>query len=182
MGEAYKFYNPDGIYFVTSAVVQWVNLFTRPRYKDILLDSLAYCQSHKGLNLHAYCIMTNHIHLIVSRNGKDELSAIMRDFKKFTSRQCFEAMGQGGESREAWLSWIFKSAGRYRKTNKNVQIWQHSNHPVELTNNEMIEQRLNYLHQNPVKAGFVDAPEDWLYSSARDYAGAPGLIEVDLLD
>ena len=85
MGFAYKFENPDGIYFVTSAVVEWVDVFTRFQYCDIFVESLKYCIEKKGLVLHAWVIMPSHIHLVISRNGSDSLSDIMRDLKKFTS-------------------------------------------------------------------------------------------------
>ncbi len=87
MSSKYKFHNPDGTCFVTFAVVKWVDVFTRDIYREIILDSLKYCRNKKGLLLHAHVIMTNHIHLIISREGKNLLEDIMRDFKKFTSSE-----------------------------------------------------------------------------------------------
>lgn len=132
MGFAYKFHDPDGVYFVTCATVQWVDVFTRSIYSDIVVESLQYCIDKKGLVLHAWVIMPNHIHLVLSRNGKHSLSDIMRDFKKFTSSKIVSAIDTPIESRKSWMLWLFRSAGQYNSNNTNYQFWQQENHPVEL--------------------------------------------------
>ena len=132
MGFAYKFHDPDGVYFVTCATVQWVDVFTRSIYSDIVVESLQYCIDKKGLVLHAWVIMPNHIHLVLSRNGKHSLSDIMRDFKKFTSSKIVAAIDTPIESRKSWMLWLFRSAGQYNSNNTNYQFWQQENHPVEL--------------------------------------------------
>ncbi len=86
MSEKYKFNDPDGIYFVTLTIVFWIDLFTRRDYKDMIIESLKFCQCTKGLKIHAWCIMSSHIHLIISRSGQTSLSEILRDFKKYTSK------------------------------------------------------------------------------------------------
>lgn len=85
MSSKYKFRNPDGLYFVTFAVVGWVDVFTRMEYRDMLMESLRYCQKEKGLRIYAFVIMSNHVHLIVSKEGDSLLEDIFRDLKKFTS-------------------------------------------------------------------------------------------------
>jgi REP element-mobilizing transposase RayT len=182
MGFAYKFDNPGGIYFVTSTVVEWVDAFTRSQYCDIVVNSLAYCIKNKGLVLHAWVIMPSHIHLIISRNGADSLSDIMRDFKKFTSSEIKEAIQTIPESRRNWMLWIFKSAAAQNSNNKNFQFWQQENHPEELISAKFMRQKLDYIHNNPVSAHLVDAPERYVYSSAKDYCGARGLLPVAMLD
>ena len=92
MTKAYQINDPDGIYFVTFATVEWVDVFTRQIYRDILVESLSYCRENKGLKIHAWCLMSNHLHLIISRNGDQSLSEILRDFKKFTSSQILKAI------------------------------------------------------------------------------------------
>jgi REP element-mobilizing transposase RayT len=82
----YKIRNKKEIHFVTFAVVEWVDVFTRKEYRDIIMESLKFCQKEKGLLLHGWCIMSNHIHLIASAKNEN-LSEILRDFKKFTSKQ-----------------------------------------------------------------------------------------------
>ena len=147
------------------------------------MDSLRYCQQYKGLNLYAYCIMTNHVHMIIGRRGTGDLQGIIRDIKKYTSVKIIEAVKDNPqESRKDLLMWMFERTGRYNPNNKIYQFWEQHSHPIELNTNIMLEQRLEYIHNNPVKAGIVLSPEDYLYSSAINYAGLPEkLIDVILI-
>ena len=183
MSRKYKFHNPDGIYFVTFAVVRWVDVFTRDIYREIILDSLKYCQKGKGLQLHAYVIMTNHVHLIISRKGESLLENIMRDLKKFTSSALIKAVKENPyESRKEWMIDIFEAEGRKNSNNKFYQFWQQDNHPIELTTNKMMDQKLDYLHDNPVKQGFVKRAEDYPWSSISNYIGEEGVIDVEIIE
>lgn len=177
----YKITNPTGIYFITFAVVEWVDVFTRKDYVEIVIDSLKFCQQEKNLEIYAWCIMSNHVHLIVSSpDGK--LSDILRDFKKFTSNTILKSIENNKqESRRNWMLWIFKSAGRKNANNTNYQFWRQNNQPKELETNYFKDEKLNYIHMNPVEAGTVHEPEHYMYSSAIDYAGKKGLIDVLLL-
>jgi putative transposase len=179
----YKIRNQDKLYFVTFTVIHWLDVFIRREYKDIFLDSLRYCQKNKGLEVCAYCIMSSHVHMIIGRNGEESLEGIIRDIKKFTSVKIIEAIkANPQESRKEWLVWLFERAGKKNSNNTRYQFWQQHNHPIELSTNEIIEQKLEYIHQNPVEAGIVLQPEDYLYSSAINYAGMPEkLIEVILI-
>lgn len=182
MSSKYKFHNPEGIYFLTYTVVEWIDVFTRSVYKNIVVESLKYAQDNKGLNLHAWVIMSNHVHLIASAHEGYNLSDIMRDHKKYTTKQIIsEIKGNPDESRKNWMLWLFVSHGERNPNNKEYQFWQQDNHPVELDTNEMMNQRLDYLHNNPIKAGIVDVAESYIYSSAIDYADGKGLLKVDLL-
>ncbi|MDR9364950.1 MAG: transposase [Balneolaceae bacterium] len=182
MSRKYKFHDSRSPHFVSFAVVNWIDLFTRREYFDIMMESLSYCIEHKGLIMNAWCIMTNHVHLII-RSETDQLQNIMRDMKKFTSKKLIKDLEDNRqESRKDWILWMFKRAGIKNSNNKLWQVWQQHNHPIELSTNEMIEKRLEYLHLNPVKAGFVKKPEDWFYSSARQYAGFSGILELEIID
>ncbi len=75
----------DKLYFITFSVVYWVDVFSRSIYKDIVVESLRYCQKEKGLEIYGWIIMSNHIHLIVGRNEKNKIEEIIRDFKKHAS-------------------------------------------------------------------------------------------------
>ncbi len=175
MSRKYKFHNPDGIYFITFAVQGWIDVFTRSKYKDILIDSLAYCQANKGLELFVWCIMTNHVHLIARAKEGFLLSDILRDFKKFTSKSIIKAIQENiKESRKDWLLKLFT-------TNSGVRFWRSDNKPIELWSNTVIDQKLNYIHQNPVRARLVYRAEDYVCSSAIDYAGKKGLLDVVLI-
>lgn len=179
MSSKYKINNPDGIYFLSTAVVNWIDVFTRREYKDIVIDSLKFCMEKKGLLVYAYVIMSNHIHLILGRdeNGSD-LSSIIRDFKKFTSSQLIEAIAiNPQESRRDWMLWMFERAGKKNSNNKKYQFWQQDNHPIELEG-EWIDQKLEYIHNNPIEAGWVEEPEHYEYSSAMNYAGKSGKLSI----
>jgi putative transposase len=133
------------------------------------------------LEVCAYCIMSSHIHMILGRNSEPNLESIIRE--KYTSLKIIEAITDNQqESRKELLLWLFERAGRKNSINKKYQFWQQHNHPVELSTNEMIDQRLEYIHNNPVEAGIVLSPEDYLYSSAINYAQIAGeLLEVILI-
>ena len=179
MGEAYQIKDQEAVYFFTFQVVGWADVFSRQIYRDIVTDSFSYCRKNKGMELFAYVIMTNHVHAIMrSSNGK--LSDLVRDFKKHTSKLMLKEISNNPkESRKEWLEMIFHYHAKYNKRAGERQLWTHENHAVELSTNEMMDSRLNYIHNNPVRAGFVAQPEDYLYSSARNYADMESLIEID---
>jgi REP element-mobilizing transposase RayT len=182
MSRKYKFLDQSKIYFVSFAVINWIDLFIRNQYKNIVLDSLSFCQQNKGLELFAWCIMTSHLHLIMGTR-KQNMEDILRDFKSYTSRQLRLAILENPqESRREWMLRMMYDAGISNSNNRGFQLWQQHNHPIELSTNEMMDVRLHYTHYNPVEAGFVSRPADYLYSSARDYAGEPGLLKIVLIE
>jgi REP element-mobilizing transposase RayT len=182
MSSKYKFRDQNKLYFVTSSIVYWLDVFIRNEYKDVVLDSLKYCQEKKGLEVYSWCIVTSHIHMIIGTSGKN-LQDIMRDFKSFTSGTIKDTIKNNQqESRREWLIWMMERAGKQNNHTNGFQFWQEGNHPEELTSNEMMDQKLEYIHMNPVKAGFVDEPENYLYSSARDYSGRKGLLDIKFIE
>ena len=183
MATRYRFGDNERPHFITFSVINWIDVFSRENYKEILVQSLQYCISNKGLILHAWVIMSNHVHLIASAKEDYQLTDIMRDLKKFTSKAINAAINENiQESRKDWLIWMFKRAGARNSNNDTYQFWQQDNHPIELTTNDMMEQRLNYLHENPVKAGYVWSAEHYKYSSAVDYyTDEKGLLPIELL-
>ena len=182
MSRKYKFHEPDKLYFVTYSVVYWIELFIRNQYKNILLDSWDFCRKNKGMELYGWCIMTSHAHMIIG-SQVNNLSDIMRDMKRHTSKSLIDAVSSSCcESRKDWLLDLFLKAGNCNKHNNELQLWQQDCHPIQLSTPKIAHQKLDYMHCNPVVAGFVDKPEDYLYSSARDYLGKTGLIGITLLD
>lgn len=180
MSRNYKMYNPDGIYFISFAVVGWLDVFTKSLYKDILVDSLIYCQKQKGLLIFSWCIMTNHVHLIIKSNGIVDLPDIIRDMKKFTSRKIIQAISDNPrENRKKMFLEFFNKEGIRNCNNTKFQFWRQDNRPVELWSNSVIDQKIEYIHDNPVKACIVLRAEDYLYSSAMSFANEGGLIEID---
>ncbi len=181
MSEKYKFRDPSGIYFVTPTIAGWIDLFTKKEYAEIVIDSLKYCQNHKGLVIHAWVIMSSHLHLIISSN-MNPLNDIMRDFKKFTSKEIVQQLIHGNDSRKDWILKLFITSAAEINRNKYHKVWQDGNHPVHLDTNKMIDSRLDYLHYNPVQQGWVTKPEDYVYSSAIDYSGGKGLLEINKIE
>jgi len=174
----YKFRNPDGLYFVSFAVVNWLDVFTQNHYKEIVLDSLRFSQKHKGMEIIAWCIMPNHVHLIFRSVSGLKPEQILGDIKRFTSNEIVKAIKNNPkESRKNMLLNVFSEAAKKSSNVKHYQFWRHDNHPIELWSNKVIYKKIRYIHYNPVKAGLVFRPEDYLYSSAIDYSGGQGLLE-----
>ena len=183
MSRSYRFSPTAPLHFVSFATVGWVDVFTRVEYKSILLESLRYCIINKGLEIYAWCIMTNHVHLIMGTQDGVKPEEVLGLHKRHTSEALHTAiLKEVSESRREWMMNLFTNAGTANSNNHgNFQLWQQHNHPIELYSREVILQKLDYLHQNPVAAGFVENAEDWLWSSARDYAGRKGLLEGIIL-
>ncbi|MFU8843599.1 MAG: REP-associated tyrosine transposase [Bacteroidales bacterium] len=159
--------NPDQLYFVTFTIVEWGNLFTCPEYFRLLEENLQFCQDNKGLEIFEFVIMTNHLHLICRRNGVP-LSHILRDFKSFTSKELIKLISNNpSESRKKWMLNIFKKHGRSNILNQNYQVWQNFNSPTLLNYKSITAQKVNYIRLNPVKAGIVSRPEDYVHCSAN---------------
>ena len=182
MSEKYKIADDELPHFITCTVIGWVNAFCREAYKEKVMESIRFCQANKGLKLHAWVIMSNHLHLIVS-SEENKLSDIVRDFKKYTSKQIIEAIKENDrESRREWMLNMFRYAGKGNNDNKEYQFWRNGYHPVELNTRIKVAQRLNYLHENPVRAGIVWEPQDYKYSSAIDYyTTIAGKLDVERL-
>jgi putative transposase len=178
MSRKYKFTDNDKLYFISYTVVYWIDVFVRKEYKDIVIASWQHCQKEKGLEIYGWCIMSSHVHMIIGSN-KNKLEEIVRDTKSYTSTQLKNAIkGHVGESRKEWMLWLMERAGKKNGNNVDWQFWQQHNKPIEILNNEMFHQKLSYIHQNPVEAGFVENEEDYVYSSARDFYGKKGLIDL----
>lgn len=182
MSRRYKFHSQDNLYFVTYTIVNWIDLFTRDEYRNIILNSLRFCQLNKGLEIYAWCLMTNHVHLIIGTHG-EKMENILRDHKRHTSEQLTKAIKlHPGESRRDWMLSQFNLAAETNGQNTRYQVWQQHNKPIVVYTEEVLNQYLDYIHYNPVKAGFVKEPEHWVFSSALDYIGKPGLLNVIPVD
>ncbi|MFD3001394.1 transposase [Pontibacter toksunensis] len=182
MSRNYKISDQNQFHFLSFSTVNWKDVFTRPAYKDVVVDSLNYCIKNKRLEAYAWCIMSNHVHLIVSSHAEKQAD-IIRDLKKHTSKTILKAIAENPqESRREWMLWMFRRAGKRNSNNTTYQFWQQHNQPIELNSNFQMEQKLHYIHNNPVEAGFVREPQDYPYSSAIDYAGGKGMVNITLLN
>lgn len=159
----------NGSYFLTLTVVGWVDVFTRKNHKDAIIESLRYCINNKGLNVYSYCLMTNHLHLIVNANEPYELRDIIRDFKRHTTKVLIDQIKNSPESRREWMLKEFERAGSESTKSKRYKFWQTGSHAIELDTESFTWNKISYIHNNPVAEGFVSKPEDWQYSSASHY-------------
>ena len=157
----------DELYFATLTVVDWIDVFTRREYSDFIIENLHYCQQHKNLNIYAYVIMTNHIHLVANVTD-GSLGEVLGRFKSYTSKKLFAMIGNNPtESSREWMIKAFEHAGKYNPLNENHQFWQNGNYPVLHYSPAVIDQKIDYIHENPVRAGFVGSAHEYWYSSAN---------------
>ena len=179
MSRKYKFYNKEGLYFISFATVYWIDVFVREIYFEEMIKSLDYCRKNKGMEIYSWCIMPSHIHLIFRAKDSNP-SDLIRDFKKYTSKQIQRLIEDNiEESRKEWMLSMMQRAGSKNSNVQNRQFWQQHNKPIELWSNDVIDQKIEYIHNNPVVSGFDYEPEHWKYSSAINYAGEKGILEID---
>jgi putative transposase len=165
---------PDDIfpYFITATAINWLPLFSNPHVAAILIDSLRFLIQSQRIILHAYVIMENHIHLIATA---ENLSAEIGKFKSFTARKCIDTYLEYNNH------FILDQLAIHKLNHKDdrvYQFWQEGSHPKRIVNEAIMAQKIAYIHHNPVRRGYVDLPEHWRYSSARDYTGMEGLLPV----
>ena len=181
MSRKYKFYNKEGLYFVSFATVYWIDVFTRDLYCFALVESLDFCRKNKGMEIYAWCIMPSHIHLVF-RAKENNPGDLLRDLKTFTSKKIQKMISENPqESRKDWMLWMMQRAGSKNSNVKDRQFWQQHNKPIELWSPAVIDQKVEYVHMNPVEAGFMMEPHYWKYSSAIDYNGGKGVLEIDFV-
>ncbi|MCF5468069.1 REP-associated tyrosine transposase [Pseudomonas syringae] len=168
----YTITEPEKPHFLTCTVVEWLPLFTRPALVEILLNAWRYQQAHQGLQLFGYVVMENHLHFVAQAPALDKC---VSSFKSFTARQIVETLEKSkAESTLQRLRFV----KRIHKTDRVYQVWQEGTHAELIWNESVMRQKLDYIHHNPVKRGYVDVGEHWRYSSARDYEGQRGLIDI----
>ena len=174
MRSIYKIIDETSLYFITSTIIEWIPIFTSEKYFNIITDSLNYCRKEKGLKVYAYVILDNHIHLIV--NGENLVNTV-QSFKRHTAKIILENLRADNKE------WILNQLHFYKQKNKvksEYQVWQEGYHPQGINTQDMLYQKINYIHLNPVKRGYVIKPEDWRYSSANYFInGIKGDLELD---
>ncbi len=169
----YKVFDTSYPHFLTCTVVNWIPLFRYPTLLEIVLDTLRFMQADHRLALYAYVIMDTHLHLVAS---SPKLSSEMAKFKSYTARKIIDTLKEQGE-REL-LERLAQAKASHKK-DRTFQVWQEGSHPQAIQNEEMMRQKIGYIHENPVRRGWVEEPESWAYSSAANYAGLPGLLDVE---
>jgi len=159
----------NGAYYMTLTVMDWADVFTRKNHKQAIIAALQYCIAHKGLNVYAYCIMTNHLHLIANCDAPFQLSDTIRDFKRHSARTILRQIMNEPESRRENFISIFKKEKDDGTKNRTFKFWKTGNHAIELYTKKFLWNKIHYIHNNPVAENFVAQPEHWLYSSASNY-------------
>jgi putative transposase len=177
MSTGYKIVEQNALHYVTFQVVKWIDIFTRKVYRDIVIDSLKFCQANKGLEVYAFMIMSNHIHLMI-RSDKGTLSDTIGEMKSFTAKKIFNAIETESESRKEWMLDLFEFSAKQHKRNENFQFWTPENHAELIYSDKFLFQKLYYIHLNQVRAGIVEKAEDYLYSSARDFARMLNIVQT----
>jgi REP element-mobilizing transposase RayT len=168
----YRCFESEYPYFLTCTIVGWLPVFTRHEAVDIVYDSWRYLQQNAAWEISGYVILENHLHLI----GKAaDLSTVINNFKSFTARSLIDLL----ERRSASVPlWQLRAHQLRHKSESEYQVWQEGSHPEQIQTEDMLWQNLEYVHNDPVARGSVDDPVHWRNSSARNYAGSPGLIDV----
>ncbi len=179
MSRKYKFHDADQLYFISFATVNWIDIFIREEYKECIIESWKYCQKNKGLDIYAWCLMTSHAHMIIG-SKTNKLEEIVRDMKRHTSISLRKIISNNPkESRKEWIIWMMERAGKKNGNNIEWQFWQQDNKPLVIKDQGMFNTIVEYIHLNPVVEGFVNQQEDWKYSSAIDFSGRKGMIELN---
>jgi len=174
MRSRYKIYNKEGLFFITSTIVEWIPVFISERYFEVLTGSISFCQKNKGLKVMAYVILDNHFHMICK---DDKLTDTMRSLKGYTADKIIDYLK---EDNKAWLLNQFSFYKKKHKARNNYQVWQESFHPQEILTDDILQQKIDYIHFNPVKRGLVTEPDHWKYSSASYYYnGKQSPVSID---
>lgn len=181
MSTKYKATTTEKAYFITITTVGWVDIFTRVNQNYVLINALQYCQKNKNLEIYAYCIMSSHIHLLCKATNGTILSDVIRDFKKFTSKKIIQTIIDEPESRREWLLKHFEKACEHLKREQKYKVWQNGYHAEIVESNWFIKQKINYIHNNPVVSQIVTLPEDFYFSSARNYGGLSNELDIIIL-
>jgi len=168
----YKIHDNSYPHFVTCTVLEWLPDFTRKDSVQILLDSWTFLQNESRIKLIAYVVLENHVHFIAAG---DNLSKELGNFKSYTAR-CLIDLLKSANAKTILDQLAFRKAKH--KRDRDYQFWQEGSHPKQISNEKMMWQKIEYIHNNPVNRGYVDDPVHWRYSSARNYARMTGLIDV----
>ena len=162
-----------GAYFVTSSIIEWIEIFQDEEYCEIIIDELKFRRRRNEMKLFGYIIMPNHMHLIIS---SEKLSDVVRSIKSYTARKIIDQLK---DRKSELLLKKFEICKQEFKIQSKYQIWQEGFHPKLIMNDKEFEQKIEYIHNNPVKNGLINSPDEWKYSSYKNYSGGSALIEID---
>lgn len=168
----YHFIKSDSPHFLTCTVLEWLPVFTRRETVQIVLDSWTYQQKEHGLRLYGFVVLENHLHAVAEA---DDLPALWSRFKSYTARKIIDFLKV--HRAEIFLKRM-RASSKAKRSDREYQFWQEGSHPQLIEGEAMLRQKLEYIHLNPVKRGYVEKPEYWRWSSAANYSGGEGVIDV----
>ena len=169
----YKIYEATHPHFITCTILHWIPIFTNKESVGTVLDSLQYLQKSDNLKIYSYVILENHLHMVASSN---DIAKSIKKFKSFTAKELLTLLKKKNVKTILDQLAFYKKA---HKTDTEYQVWQEGMHPQLIQNEQIMIEKIEYIHNNPLKRGYVDEAKHWRYSSARDYEGFDGLIEIE---
>ena len=181
MSDKYKIFRGDEVYFVTFTIVEWLKVLEDDNFKNIIINAVKYYQENKGLTVYGYCIMPNHVHMIVQATGNSSISDILRDLKKFTARSIVKKIEDEMPAGYKEILAKFVEAGKDLKRITKYKVWQDGNQAKMVFSNKFLREKLSYIHNNPVEYCLCSVPCEYKYSSASNYAEMESILEVELL-
>lgn len=171
----YKIYEPTHPHFLTCTILHWLPIFTNQESVQIIINSLKHLQESDNMNIYAYVILENHLHLVAS---SDDIRKTMQKFKSYTAYELLKLL------QEKKATTLLKQLAYHKKAHKihtTYQVWEEGFHPKLIQSEKMMVEKINYIHQNPVKRGYIEEAEHWRYSSAKNYQGIEGLLRIERL-
>ncbi|MCB9252083.1 MAG: transposase [Flavobacteriales bacterium] len=178
--DQYQIRNQNGIHFLSLTVVKGIDLFTLKENSFVIVDSLNYCSNHKNLEIFAWIILSNHVHLVCKVNAPHKLSDFLRDFKKFTSKKLIKTIMNSNESRSVWMLDKFGFEAKRTRRAKYFKVWNDGNQEIELYDKEGLKDKIDDIHNKAVREMIVNKPEDYVLSSAMNYHGFDGLVKITI--
>ena len=170
----YTITEPQTAHFVTCTIIDWLPLFSSPEVVQIIFDSWSFLRNEGDFKLYGFVVLENHLHFIAQ---SDDLTRSVSRFKSYTARQIID----GYIAQKAYGILDRLAFGKKQhKHDRDHQFWQEGSHPELIQSDVVMREKLEYIHNNPAKRGYVDLAEHWRYSSARCYQGEDGLIELDI--
>jgi putative transposase len=170
----------DSCYFLTFNVVDRIDVFVRPAYKQVVVNALNHFVDTQGLIVYAWCLMSSHVHLLIKTREGNGPAYFERDFKRFTTPEILKAIEVEMDPRREWMIKQFENFGTSLKKIEKFHLWQNCSSPLHIDcgQPQLLLDRIGHIHENPIRERIVELPENYLFSSARDYAGMKGLVKV----
>jgi putative transposase len=178
-----EFGDKRACYFITFQTVDWIDIFIRPVYKQVIVHTLNHFIDSKGLELYAWCLMPHHLHLLARADNGPVIAEVEKEYKTFTTTKILEAIDTEPAIRKEWMMERFENFGNKMGSMKKYHVWQNCSNPlyIDLEKKDILLEHFEHIHQNPVRDRVVDTPSEYLYSSARDYTGMKGLVNITKL-